>query len=233
MAKQLVWFVLVVHIVMAMVSVVAEVFVQMIRIDRDLHHIQLVPIGIEHKQAHALPFGMNEDQRLLCAPAAGLANDSLPPLAKLALHQLVEFIAIHRRIEVFKLRDVQIAHPATGRLARNHADQAHERNVRGTHVIPVLDRVNHAVKAALSAAGQHRYRNQQQNQTYGNEQEPSHQSPPFLSLSLALPCGVCCTPPSAPKPPSPCSLPRSSMRMGPRISTIVNSLGSTTSTNMP
>src|SRR5664279_341969 len=223
MPGDLVGLAVAVHFLMVMVTVMAEVFIQMVWVDRYLHDVQLFPIGFDNKQAHPLTFRMNEDQSLLSAAAAGLADDPLPALAQLLLDHLVQFISIQWRVEMLELRNVQVAHAAVGGLARDQADEAHEGNVRGMHVIPVLDGVDHAVEAALSATGQHHDRNQQQHEAYGNEQEPSHQSPPFLSLSL--PWGVCCTPPSAPRPLRPCSLLRSSMRMGPRMRTMVSSLG--------
>ena len=47
------------------------------------------------KSAHALALGVREDQRLLAAMAAGLANHPVPSLAQLFLDQPVQFFSVN------------------------------------------------------------------------------------------------------------------------------------------
>src|SRR5271157_646161 len=211
-----------------MMFILPELLVQLIGIDRDLHHIQLMAVEIDHEQDHPLTLGMHEDQGLLVTPAAGLANHPLPICAQFLLDHAIQFVTIHRPGKVLKLRHVHVAHARLHGFAGNQTDEAHEGNARGAHMVAALDGTHHAVKAAV-AGGQHGHRNQEDRKYDGKNQQPSHWSPPFLSLSLVLNS----TPPRPSSPLMPFSLPRSSMRMGPRIRTMVSSLGSTSRMKNP
>src|SRR5579863_5626787 len=102
------------------------------------------------------------------------------------------------------------------------------------HVVAALDCAHHGVEAAVTSARQHRHRHQQRNKANGDQQKTSHSGPPFvLSLSLSLLRTPFSTSPRAPRPPIPFSLPRSSMRTGPKISTMESSFGSAERTNIP
>src|SRR6202034_402374 len=105
--------------------------------------------------------GMDEDQRLLAAVAAGFANDAFPALAQPLLDNQIQLRTIHIGREALKLRDVQIRDSLVRSLARDEADEPHERDARGMHVVAALDAVDHAVEAPVAAACQYYDWNQQ------------------------------------------------------------------------
>ena len=76
--------------------VLADAFIQVVGIDGDLHHVHLAAILVHDEHAHARALGMDEDQRLLVAGPAGLANHALPSGAELLLDHAVQFVAVDR-----------------------------------------------------------------------------------------------------------------------------------------
>src|ERR1700738_2772111 len=217
-----------VALVMRMVLVLVELVVQVSGIDGDLHHVEFVPAGIQHEKPHARALGMHEDQGLRFAVAAGVRTTPFPFGSKLLLHHAIQLFAVHRLRKVVELRHVHIADPALRGSPRNHADQAHEGNAGGPHVVFQLEASHHAIEPAFAAAGQNGHRDEQRHKTHQHKYQPSHSPPPFLTGFRSF-----CKSPHELSPPSPLSLPRSSMRMGPRINTIVSSLGSASSTKIP
>src|ERR1017187_7276602 len=115
-------------------------------------------VVIHHKQPHKVAFGMNEDQGLLAALAAGLANDALPTRAQLLLDQPVQLFSVNWPRKVFELRQVQAVYAPMCCLPRDQAHNSEEGNPRGVNVILAFDRMYHAIKA-FAAPSQHRDRN--------------------------------------------------------------------------
>ena len=97
---------------MIVTLILADRLVQVIRINRDLHHVHLVPIEIENEKPHARAVRMREDQRLLVPVAAGLANDPLPSLAKFLFGNPIQFLAVSRFVEVLELGNVNTGNAA-------------------------------------------------------------------------------------------------------------------------
>ena len=105
------------------------------------------------------------------------------------------------------------------RLARDKAHQAQKGNARGAHVIAALDRVHHAVEAALAAAGQHRNRHQPAQQTQLGINQSRLIRASFFVLSLFCLCLVRFPRPWQRRParrgrPMSVQLAQSSMRIG-------------------
>ena len=115
-------------VVVVVMAVVADALIQVIGIDGDLDHVQLVAVQIDDEQAHAVAFGMHEDQGLLAvlsrrvfrrSPRWRLVSRMIrsQPWPELFLDHAVQLVAVDRCGEMFELRNVQVADAFVRRLA--------------------------------------------------------------------------------------------------------------------
>ena len=153
-----------------MMSIVSDVFVEVVGIDRNLNNVHFLAVEVDNKQAHAIAFGTHEDEALLAATAACFANHPLPTLAELLCHHLIQFVAVNGGVEVFKLRHVQVADAFMRGLARDETDEAEEWNLCGVNTVSALNGPDNAVEATLPAAGQDCDGNQEGYEADGNQQ---------------------------------------------------------------
>src|ERR1035437_2959322 len=118
------------HAFVVMVLVLPDVLIQMLGVDRDLDDIHLLSVQVHHKQAHPFALGTHEDESLLVAFAAGLADDPLPARAQLLLDHAVQLLAVHRRGEVVELRHMNAPDAVIGSFPGDGAENADRKSTR-------------------------------------------------------------------------------------------------------
>ena len=96
-----------------------------------------------------MSLGPHVDERLRSAVTTGFAHHALPPRPQLLFHHAIQIGAVNFVREVFKLRDMHAAHRAIRCAACDQVDEAHHWNAAGFGVVLPLDRMHHAIKAAL------------------------------------------------------------------------------------
>src|SRR5581483_6480291 len=184
--------------------ILADGLVQVVGIDRNLHHIHLVAIEVEYEQAHAVAFRPCEDQRLFAPLLAGFANHPLPALAQLLFDDAIQFVAVDIFREVLELRDMHATYAAMCCPARYKARKAQKGNTRGMRVIAALDRVHDDIEAAAGSGEDQDGRDREDHHTKRNPENGPHCVPPFLLVlasALVFSFVLLSRSPSTPRPP--------------------------------